>query len=97
MSMAVKQEFAKLIEAQLSVWQTQIEEHQETLKHAGQKAQADTQKALQQLEAQAEQARQLLSQVKQANEAAWKDIQGANLKAFEQLQKGWGDALKRFV
>ncbi len=95
--MALKQEFAKQIEAQLSVWQAQIKEHQEALKQAGQKAQADAQKAVQQLEAQAEQARQLLTQVKGANEAAWKDIHAAHVKAFEQLQKGWGDALKRFV
>ena len=95
--MAVKQEFAKVVESQLAVWQAQIKEHQEALKQVGDKARADTRKALQQLEAQAEEARQLLTQVRQANETAWKDIQAANVKAFEQLQKGWGDALKCFV
>ena len=36
--MAVKQEFAKVVESQLAVWQAQINEHQEALKQAGDKA-----------------------------------------------------------
>jgi hypothetical protein len=94
--MALKQDFARQIEAQIAVWQAQIKEHQELLKHAGAKAQADAEKAIAQLQEQAEQGKKLLAQVQQASEAAWKDVQSANLKAFEQLQKGWADALKRF-
>jgi hypothetical protein len=94
--MALKQDFAKQIEGQISVWQAQIKEHQDLLKQAGAKAQADTEKAIAQMQDQTEQAKKLLGQVQQASEAAWKDLHSANLKAFEQLQKGWGDALKRF-
>jgi hypothetical protein len=94
--MAIKQDFEKQIQSQLSVWQAQIKEHQELLKQAGAKAQADTEKAIAQLQDQAEQAKKLLGQVQQASEAAWKDLHSANQKALEQLQKGWGDALKRF-
>jgi DNA-binding transcriptional regulator GbsR (MarR family) len=94
--MALKQIFTKHLESQISVWQVQIKDHQEQLKQAGAKAQADAEKAIRQLQEQAEQAKQLLTQVQQASEAAWKDVHAANLKAFEQLQKGWADALKRF-
>jgi hypothetical protein len=94
--MAIKQDFEKQIQSQLSVWQAQIKEHQELMKQAGAKAKADTEKAIAQLQDQAEQAKKLLAQVQQASEAAWKDVQSANQKALEQLQKGWGDALKRF-
>jgi hypothetical protein len=95
--MAVKQDFAKQIEAQISVWQAQIKDHRELMKQAGAKAQADTEKAIAQMQEQAEQAKKLLAQVQQASEAAWKDVQSANQKALEQLQKGWADALKRFA
>ena len=94
--MALRQEFAKQIEGQVAVWQAQIKEHQELMKQAGAKAQADAEEAIVQMQDQAEQAKKLLGQVQQASEAAWKDLHSANLKAFEQLQKGWGDALKRF-
>ena len=95
--MALKQDFAKQIEAQLSVWQAQIKDHRELMNQAGAKAQADTEKAIAQMQEQAEQAKKLLAQVQQASEAAWKDVQSANQKALEQLQKGWADALKRFA
>jgi hypothetical protein len=95
--MALKQDFAKQIEAQIAVWQAQIKDHRELMKQAGAKAQADTEKAIAQMQDQAEQAKKLLAQVQQASEAAWKDVQSANQKALEQLQKGWADALKRFA
>jgi len=95
--MALKQDFAKQIEGQIAVWQAQIKEHQEQLNQAGAKAQADTEKAIAQMQEQAEQAKKLLAQVQQASEAAWKDVHSANQKALEQLQKGWADALKRFT
>jgi hypothetical protein len=95
--MAVKQDFAKQIEAQISVWQAQIKDHRELMKQAGAKAQADTEKAIAQMQEQAEQAKKLLAQVQQASEAAWKDVHSANQKALERLQKGWADALKRFA
>lgn len=94
--MAIKQDFQKQLEAQISVWQGQIKDHQERMNEAGARAQADAEKAVAQLKEQTEQARKLLGEVQQASEAAWKDVHGANLKAFEQLQKGWADALKRF-
>jgi phage shock protein A len=94
--MAIKQDFAKQVEAQISVWQGQIKDHQEQLKQAGAKAQADSEKAVKQLQQQAEEAKKLLTQVRDASEAAWKDMHAANLKALEQLQKGWADALSRF-
>ena len=94
--MALKQDFQKQLEAQISVWQAQIKQHQEAMQQAGAKAQADAEKAVAQLKEQTEQAQTLLGQVQQASEAAWKDVHSANLKAFEQLQKGWADALKRF-
>ena len=95
--MVLKQDFTKQIEAQNPVWQAQIRDHQGHLvKQAGAKAQADAEKAIAQLQEQAEEAKKLLGQVQQASEAAWKDVRSANIKALEQLQKGWADALKRF-
>jgi hypothetical protein len=94
--MSLKQEFEKQLQSQLQVWQTQIKDHQERLKEAGAEARANTEKAIAQLQSQAEEAKKLLGQVQQASETAWKDVHSANQKALEQLQKGWADALKRF-
>ena len=94
--MALKQDFQQVVEKQLAVWQVQIEEHQEQLGQAGAEARAGYEKAVATLRENAEQADKLLHQVRDAGEGAWKDMQASSLKAFEQLQKGWADAIGRF-
>ena len=39
----------------------------------------------------------ILNQVKEANDAAWQEMQQASLQSLERLQKGWADALKHFT
>ena len=95
--MALKQDFAQQVEAQMQVWQAQIKEHQERATQAGAQAKADYEKGLAQLRANAEEAGKLLNQVREAQEGAWKDMQTASLQSLERLQKGWADALKRFA
>lgn len=98
--MALKDDFTKQVEAQLGVWQSQIKDYQERLAEAGAKvgaqAKGEYEKGLAQLQANAEEASKLLSQARDASEAAWKDLQSASGKAFAQVQQGWADALKRF-
>jgi hypothetical protein len=94
--MALKQDMARQIQAQVEVWQAQIAAHRERMAQAGQEAKANQEKAIAQLQDNAEQAQKLLRQVQDANEAAWKDMQQASLQSLERLQKGWADALKRF-
>ncbi len=94
--MAVKQEFQKLVEGQVAVWQGQLQEYQERTAQAGAEARSNYERGLTQLRENTEQARKLASELQSANEAAWKDMQQASEKALEQLQKGWADALKRF-
>jgi hypothetical protein len=95
--MAVKQEFARQVEAQVQVWQAQIKEHQERVGQAGAEAKAGYDKTLAQLRTNAEEAGKLLRQVQEANEAAWKDMQKASSDSLERLQQGWADALRRFT
>lgn len=98
--MAIKQDFAQQLERQIAVWQAQIKEHQEKLAtagaQAGTEAKAGYERSVAALREQAEAAGKLLAQTRDASEAAWKDIHAASSKAFEQLQQGWADALKRF-
>ncbi len=68
--MALKQEFAKLVESQITVWQAQIEEHQEQLGQAGAEARAGYEKAVATLRENAAQADKLLHQVRDAGEGA---------------------------
>ncbi len=94
--MSLKQEFAKQIESQIAVWQAQIRDHQERLAQAGTEARGDYEKAIAGMRENVQQANRLLAQAGQAQEGAWKDMQVASQSAFEQLQKGWADALRRF-
>ena len=95
--MALKQDFSDQLKRQIEVWQAQISEYQAHLGKAGAQARADHEGGIAKLRANAEEAGQLLEKVQHANEAAWKDMQAASQRAFEQLQKGWGDALGRFM
>ena len=95
--MALKQELAQQIQAQIGVWQAQIKEHQERIAQAGAEARARQEQGMAQLQENAEQAKKLLRQVQDANEGAWKDMQHASLDSLERLQKGWADALGRFA
>jgi hypothetical protein len=94
--MAIKQDMTQQIEAQLKVWQGQIKDYQERLGQAGAQSKADHEKAVAQMQENADQAKRLLQQVQEANEAAWKDMQQASQQSLERLQKGWADALSRF-
>ena len=94
--MAMQQDMAQQIEAQIRVWQAQIKEHQERMGQAGAEAKAGYDQGLAQLRANVEEAGTLLRQVQDSNTAAWKDMQKASLDSLERLQKGWADALRRF-
>jgi hypothetical protein len=95
--MALKQEFANQIQAQIDVWQRQIKEHQERLGKAGAAASAEHEKAMTTQQKNAEEGAALLQRVREANEHAWSDMQSAAQKAFAELQKGWGEAISRFM
>jgi peptidoglycan hydrolase CwlO-like protein len=94
--MALKQDFAQQIENQIAVWRAQVGEYQERMGQAGTEARANYEKAVATMRENVEQANKLLAQVRAAQEGAWKDAQDASRKAFEQIQKGWADALARF-
>ena len=98
--MTLKQDFTQQLEGQLASWQGQIKEYQERMAQTGtqlgEQAKVEYEKGLAQLKASAEETGKLLAQAREANEAAWKDMQTASSKAFAQLQQGWAEALKRF-
>ena len=98
--MTLKQDFTKQLEGQLAAWQGQIKEYQERMAQTGtefgEQVKAEYENGLAQLKASAEETAKLLAQAREANEAAWKDMQTASSKAFARLQQGWAEALKRF-
>ena len=94
--MALKQDMAQQIQAQIGVWQAQIKEHQERMAQAGEAARANHEKAVAAMRENTEKATKLLNDVRQVQEAAWKDMQATSQKAFEGLQKAWAEALGRF-
>jgi len=95
--MALKQDFSEQLQHQIDAWQAQIKEYQSQIGKAGVQARAQYESGIAQLQANAEEAGQLLEKVRHANEAAWNDMQAASQTAFERLQKGWQDAVGRFM
>ena len=95
--MALKQEFTKQVEGQIAVWQAQVKDYQEQLAKAGADARSNYEKAMANLRERTDEANKLLQQVREANETAWKDTQTASQRALAELQKGWADALGRFM
>jgi hypothetical protein len=93
---ALKQEFARQIDAQIAVWQAQSKDYPERLNQTSAEARANYENAIASMRDNIEQANQLLAQARKAQDGAWRDMQAAQQRAFEQLQKGWADALRRF-
>ena len=93
--MAMQQDVGRQIEGQIAVWQAQIKEHQERMAQAGEAARANHEKAVAAMRENTEKATKLLNDVRQVQEAAWKDMQATSQKAFEGLQKAWAEALGR--
>ena len=94
--MALKQEFQQQLEKQLAVWQGQIDEYQSRISQAQADAKANYEKSVAVMRENAEQTKKLLSQVQEASEGAWKDMQTASQRSLEELQKGWAAAFSRF-
>jgi len=92
----MKQNFADALKAQSDVWKTQLKDYQERFEQMGDKARDDCTKAMEQMEAKAEEAGKMADHVRGASEAAWKDMFAASQKAFAEMQKGWADAVGRF-
>ncbi len=92
----MKEDFAEQLSAQSDVWKAQLKSYQERFQQMGEKAHEDYKKAMADMEAKAEEARQMAERIRTANEAAWKDMFSASQKAFAEMQKGWGDAIGRF-
>ena len=98
--MALKQDFTKQLEGQLTAWQGQIKDYQERLAQAGaqlsEQAKADYEKGLAQLKTNAEEAGKLLEKARAPARVRGRTCRAASGKAFAQLQQGWADVLKRF-
>ena len=94
--MTLKQNFAEQLKAQSDVWRAQAKDYQERMQQAGEQARAEYKKAVEQMETSIQDAAKLAEQVRNANEAAWKDMVAASQKAFAELQRGWAEAVSRF-
>jgi uncharacterized coiled-coil DUF342 family protein len=90
------QQFADQLKAQSDIWKAQIKDYRERFEHVGEQARGEYKKAMEQMEAKADEAQKLADEVRRTNEAAWKDMVNASQKAFAELQRGWADAISHF-
>ncbi len=89
-------DFARQLESQMRVWEAQIREYQAHMQNAGTQARTDYEKAVAEMQGNIDNAKDMLGKVQEANESAWNDLSSSSLKAFEQLQKGWAEALTHY-
>ena len=89
-------DFTRQLESQMRIWEAQLREYQAQMQSAATQMRADYEKAVVELQGQIDTGQEMLKQVQSANETAWNDISSASLKAFEQLQRGWAEALSRY-
>jgi hypothetical protein len=89
-------DFARQLESQMRIWEAQVREYQAQMQSASTQMRSDYEKAVAEMQNNIDRAREMLEGARGANETAWNDLSSASLKAFEQLQKGWADALSRY-
>jgi hypothetical protein len=94
--MTLKQNFAEQLKAQSDIWRAQARDYQEQMEQVGEQARVEYKKALDQMQARIQETANLAERVRNANEAAWKDMVTASQKAFAELQRGWAEAISRF-
>jgi hypothetical protein len=75
--MTLKQNFAEQLQAQSDIWRAQAKDYQEHMEQAGEQVRVEHKKAMEQMEAKIQDAAKLAEQIRNANEAAWKDMVGA--------------------
>ena len=94
--MALQEMLAQQLEAQIKEWEKQSKDFKAKVEKAETQVRGEYEKNLKTLENKTEQAGKMLSQVQQANEAAWKDMEASTTRAFEELKKGWEEAIARY-
>ena len=94
--MGLQETFAQQLQAQIKDWEKQTKEFKAKIDRADTQVRAEYEKNLKNLEQTMDQAGKMLSQVQQANEAAWKDMEASTTRAFEEFRKGWEEAAARY-
>ena len=89
-------DFTRQLESQMRIWEAQIREYQAQMQSASTQMRADYEKSVAEMQRNIEKGQEMLKQAQSANETAWQDLSTSSLKAFEQLQKGWAEALTRY-
>ena len=94
--MGLQETFAQQLQAQIEDWEKQTKEFKAKIDQAETQVRAEYEKNLKNLEKTMDQTGKMLSQVQQANEAAWKDMEASTTRAFEEIRKGWEEAVARY-
>lgn len=94
--MKLQEIFENQIQLQVSDWEKQIKELRAKSEEVDAQARSTLEKGLKELDDKMGQAVNMLDQVRQVNEAAWRDMEGSTTRAFEELKRGWQEAAARY-
>ena len=95
-SQQAKQEFQKKLETQLNELDAKIAKLREKGRDLKDKAKADWDRKMAELETKREAASAKLAEVGHSSAEAWKDVQKGALSAYDDLDKAFRDAAKEF-
>ncbi len=94
--MGLQETFTQQLESQMKEWEKQARDLKAKAEKAGAQGRAEYDKSLVNMEKTMSQANKMLTQVQQANEAAWKDMEASTTRAFEEFKKGWEAAIAHY-
>ena len=94
--MALQDMFAKQLQEQIKLWEGQAKEIKAKSAEATAQVRAEYDKSLENLDKSLDQARKMLPEIQKANASAWKDMEASTSRAFDELKKGWEEAIARY-
>jgi len=95
--MSDKQAYEQKLEAKLEDWQASIDKLRAQAKEAGADARIEYDKKIDELRAHRDQMEEKLSEMRNAQAAAWTDIKGGVDKAWDDMSKAMQDAWNRMT
>ena len=94
--MSDKNAYEQKLEAQLKIWQAEMDKLRAQAEKASADARLQYDKQMSELAGYQKQGKEKLRELQDANEQAWVDMRQGMEKAWDDMTKAWKDAMSRY-
>lgn len=94
--MSDKNAYEQKFDAQLKIWQAEIDKLRAKADKAGADARLQYDKQVDELVEQQKKGKEKLRELQNANEQAWSDMRHGMVRAWDDMGKAWKDAMSRY-